>query len=81
LNRSNDQLFTIHFIGELAKDESNFLNGIVDASSAAVVGYSMGGYGALITAGAGLRHQAFAATLWCEVFCRLDCRIFPIPDF
>jgi predicted dienelactone hydrolase len=55
LNRSNDQLFTIHTISELAKDESNFLNGIVDASNAAVVGYSMGGYGALITAGAGLK--------------------------
>ncbi len=54
LNRSSDQLFTIHSIGEMAKEGSNFLNGIVDAENAAVVGYSMGGYGALITAGAGL---------------------------
>jgi len=54
LNRSSDQLFTIHSVSELAKEENNFLNGIVDADNAAVVGYSMGGYGALITAGAGL---------------------------
>ncbi len=53
-NRSSDQLFTIHSINQFGKDETSFLNGIVDANNAAVVGYSMGGYGALITAGAGL---------------------------
>ena len=54
LNRSKDQWFTIQSIGQLAADKTNFLNGIVDATNVAVVGYSMGGYGALITAGAGL---------------------------
>jgi predicted dienelactone hydrolase len=49
LNRSNDQLFTIH---ELST------NGLVDATKVAIVGYSMGGYGALISAGAGLSKKS-----------------------
>ena len=53
LNRSNDQLFTISALEELAKRPGHFLNGILDGSRVAVVGYSMGGYGALATAGAG----------------------------
>jgi predicted dienelactone hydrolase len=48
LNRSSDQLFTLH---ELST--GNFLNGIIDPTRAAIVGYSMGGYGALASAGAG----------------------------
>ena len=47
LNRSRDQLFTIDAVaGE------SFLKGIVDESKVAIVGYSMGGYGALTSAGA-----------------------------
>jgi predicted dienelactone hydrolase len=42
LNRSNDQLFTI-----------DALNRLVDTSNVAIIGYSMGGYGALTSAGAG----------------------------
>jgi predicted dienelactone hydrolase len=53
LNRSRDQLFTIASVGEMAAKPDNFLHGLVDASNVAVVGYSMGGYGALTTAGAG----------------------------
>ncbi len=54
LNRSADQLFTIHALDRLAEQPNHFLHGLVDASNVAIVGYSMGGYGALISAGAGL---------------------------
>jgi predicted dienelactone hydrolase len=53
LNRSKDQLFTIDAIDELSKKADSFLNGLADAANTAIVGYSMGGYGALTTAGAG----------------------------
>ena len=54
LNRSNDQLFTVMELGELAQKRENFLHGLVDASNVAIIGYSMGGYGALTSAGAGI---------------------------
>lgn len=53
LNRSNDQLFTIEALGKLSNDSTHFLHGLIDATNAAIVGYSMGGYGALTSAGAG----------------------------
>jgi len=54
LNRASDQLFTIQALQDLARAPDNFLHEVLDASNVALVGYSMGGYGALITAGAGL---------------------------
>ena len=53
LNRSTDQLFTLEAIGGLAKSADSFLYGLADETNAAIVGYSMGGYGALASAGAG----------------------------
>jgi predicted dienelactone hydrolase len=53
LNRSADQLFTVESIDRLSREPDNFLRGLVDASNVAIVGYSMGGYGALTSAGAG----------------------------
>ena len=53
LNRSADQLFTIQALDELARDRSSFLHDLVDSANVAIVGYSMGGYGALTSAGAG----------------------------
>jgi predicted dienelactone hydrolase len=53
LNRSNDQLFTIDALERLARQPDNFLRELVDTSNVAIVGYSMGGYGALTSAGAG----------------------------
>lgn len=50
LNRSADQLFTI----ESLLDNDTFVRNSIDSSKIAIVGYSMGGYGALISAGAGL---------------------------
>lgn len=54
VNRPLDQLFVLNEMARLAKDPASFLNGRVDANRTAVLGYSMGGYGALLTAGAGL---------------------------
>jgi predicted dienelactone hydrolase len=53
LNRSKDQLFTIEEIGRLSAEKAGFLSGLADAGNVAIVGYSMGGYGALASAGAG----------------------------
>lgn len=52
-NRPRDQAFAL---AALAADPA--LAGLVDADRAAVVGYSMGGYGALIFGGAGLAEGA-----------------------
>ena len=54
LNRSMDQLFVLDEMATLSVDGSeSFLAGAVNAENTAIVGYSMGGYGALNTAGAG----------------------------
>lgn len=52
LNRSLDQIFVIDEIERLSADDA-FLGGLVDASNTALIGYSMGGYGALNVIGAG----------------------------
>ncbi len=54
VNRSLDQLFVLDEMARLSGDEASFLNGLVDANTAGIVGYSMGGYGAVITAGGGV---------------------------
>jgi predicted dienelactone hydrolase len=54
LNRAKDILFVLNQIGELSKPNSkNFLSELADANNTGLVGYSMGGYGALNAAGAG----------------------------
>ncbi len=53
LNRAADQLFAIEEIEEFSRRDGHFLQGMVDTSRTAIVGYSMGGYGALASAGAG----------------------------
>lgn len=61
LNRAADQTFAIDALTERARDPRDFLHDVVDPSRVAVVGYSMGGYGALATAGAGYSNQGGAA--------------------
>jgi dienelactone hydrolase len=63
LNRANDQLFTIQALEENAQRKDDLLNGLLDDSRVAIIGYSMGGYGALAAAGAGYSKQAFGASL------------------
>lgn len=58
LNRAADQLFTIKALTERTRANGDFLNGILDASRVAIVGYSMGGYGALANAGAGYSRKS-----------------------
>ena len=54
MHRSPDQLFVLDAIADEAADPASFLNAIVDPDRTAIIGYSMGGYGALISAGAGV---------------------------
>lgn len=49
VNRALDQLFTLN---ELSTNAALFTHGIVDGSKAAIIGYSMGGYGVMTSAGA-----------------------------
>jgi len=58
VNRSLDQVFVLDQLDSLSNDESFFLNGKIDASNTGLIGYSMGGYGAIITSGGGLTQAA-----------------------
>jgi predicted dienelactone hydrolase len=57
LNRPLDQRFVLDQMGALAGSAPD-LAAITDADNTALVGYSMGGYGALVLAGAGLTSAA-----------------------
>ncbi|MGV8834283.1 MAG: alpha/beta hydrolase family protein [Devosia sp.] len=54
MHRAPDQLFVLDAIAVRSADPTSFLHGLVDANHSAIIGYSMGGYGALISAGAGV---------------------------
>ncbi len=54
VNRPLDQKFVLGEMERLSAETDGFLSGMVDAGNAAIVGYSMGGYGAVISAGAGV---------------------------
>ena len=54
VNRPLDQKFVLNEMARLSSEADHFLNGLVDAGNAAIIGYSMGGYGALISAGGGV---------------------------
>lgn len=58
VNRPLDQLFVLEEISRLTQDAGSFLNGLANAENAGLIGYSMGGYGALITAGGGVSEAA-----------------------
>ena len=61
-NRSLDQLFVLKEMDRLGKPGSgSFLERLVDASNAGLIGYSMGGYGALNTIGAGYTDASVTA--------------------
>lgn len=51
VHRARDQQFVLEQLASLNKDDS--LARVMDANTVAVIGYSMGGFGALATAGAG----------------------------
>lgn len=58
VNRSLDQLFVLDEMARINGDADLGLAGMIDTDNAAVVGYSMGGYGAVVTAGGGLSDTA-----------------------
>lgn len=58
VNRSIDQKFVLNEIARLSTEDGNFLKGLADADNAAIIGYSMGGYGAVISAGGGVTQGA-----------------------
>lgn len=61
LNRRLDDLFVLDTVAAWSKAGSgSFLAGLVDADNSALIGYSMGGYGALNTVGAGISAAAVA---------------------
>lgn len=61
LNRRLDDLFVLNTVAAWARPGSgSFLAGLVDADNTALIGYSMGGYGALNTVGAGISAAAVA---------------------
>jgi len=62
LNRANDQLFTVDAILHLAATSGHFLKGMVDPARVGIIGYSMGGYGALASAGAGYSPKSMGHT-------------------
>ncbi|WP_407538798.1 dienelactone hydrolase [Deinococcus radiomollis] len=57
LNRAQDDQAVLDGIAALSVAGGGFLNGLVDANNTALLGYSMGGYGALNFAGAGYADQ------------------------
>jgi predicted dienelactone hydrolase len=53
VHRSRDQQFVLSHLSAMAKADSDALGRLIDAQTVGVIGYSMGGFGALATAGAG----------------------------
>jgi len=53
VNRSLDQLFVLEQMAQMGAD-GGAMAGLLDAENTGLVGYSMGGYGAIITAGGGV---------------------------
>jgi predicted dienelactone hydrolase len=59
VNRSLDQLFVLEEMAQMAGDGGDFA-GLYDANNTGLIGYSMGGYGAIITAGGGVTEASVA---------------------
>ena len=58
VNRPLDQLFVLDEMARLNADANFDLTGMIDTDNAGLVGYSMGGYGAVITAGGGVTEES-----------------------
>jgi predicted dienelactone hydrolase len=58
LHRPLDQLFIVEELHRLAGDGGHFLHGVADAERIALIGYSMGGYGAVVATGGGVTREA-----------------------
>lgn len=60
VNRSFDQLFVVDELARLNGDAASGLAGRIDTDNTGVIGFSMGGYGAVVTAGGGVSEAATA---------------------
>lgn len=58
VNRSLDQLFVLDEIAKINEDPTSAFAGLIDTDNTGIIGYSMGGYGALVTTGAGITEGA-----------------------
>ena len=58
VNRPLDVTFVLNEMERLGAEAGGFLSGLVDTSKTAIVGYSMGGYGAVISAGGGVTQKS-----------------------
>mgnify|MGYP000595580086 CR=1 FL=1 len=54
VNRPYDQKFVLDEITRMGAEQGHFLENIVNSDQTGLIGYSMGGYGAVITAGGGV---------------------------
>ncbi|MFG6582875.1 alpha/beta hydrolase family protein [Sulfitobacter sp. 1A12779] len=61
VNRSLDQLFVLEQMAQKAEEGGDFA-GLYDAENTGLIGYSMGGYGAIITAGGGVTEASVGYT-------------------
>ncbi|MCX7559473.1 dienelactone hydrolase [Sulfitobacter sp. F26204] len=59
VNRSLDQVFVLEEMARMAAEGGDFA-GLYDADNTGLIGYSMGGYGAVITAGGGVTEASVA---------------------
>lgn len=57
VNRPLDQLFVLEEMAQMGAEGGAFA-GLIDADNTAIIGYSMGGYGAIITAGGGVTEDS-----------------------
>ncbi|WP_299506883.1 VPLPA-CTERM sorting domain-containing protein [uncultured Roseobacter sp.] len=60
VNRSLDQLFVLEQMAQMNDDKTSDLAGLIDANNTGLLGYSMGGYGAIVTAGGGVTETSVA---------------------
>ena len=60
VNRTLDQVFVLDEMARLNADATSAMAGMIDAGNTGIVGYSMGGYGAIIAAGGGVTGRAVA---------------------
>ena len=61
VNRSLDQLFVLEQMAQKSAEGGDFA-GLYDAENTGLIGYSMGGYGAIITAGGGVTEASVGYT-------------------
>ena len=60
VNRPLDQLFVLDEMARINADDASDLAGMIDTDNTGLIGYSMGGYGAIITAGGGVTEASVA---------------------